>query len=406
MSEDRPLKRAHILHGKRVAILGGGPAGLTLARLLQLGGVEVVVYERAPDAGAHSQGGSLDLHGQSGQLAIGRCGLSGQFRARSRPEGQASVVYNKFAELQLSRTREDEAESAPEIDRGELLGLLRSSLADRTIAWARRLVSLAGEPAGGYRLIFAEGPPTTADVVIGCDGIRSRVRAFLGLPPPVYTGVTFMETKLVDADAKHPDIARMVGPGSALALGDNKGLLAQRNGDGSIRVYAARRVPEYWIVEAGLDAKNPSSLRSALLSWFDDWSPLLVRLLGESDESFLPWPLYAMAPEPGGARRPGITVIGDAAHVMPPFLGAGANMAMLDAVELADHLILGEYDSVDGALEAFEAGMWKRMGPMVRQALATQETLFADDAPAGLIALITRDSDVEDPRNSRREPPP
>ena len=382
------LASSHLLYGKSIAIVGGGPSGLALARLLQLAGVEVRVYERDESPCARNQGGSLDLHEGSGQLAMRRCGLIDRFHTLSRPEGQCNVVYDKHATLQISTSPEDEDESAPEIDRGELLELLRGSLSAGTVAWGHRLESMADVSGGGYALTFSHGASVLADIVIGCDGIRSKVRAFLGRPAPTYTGVTFIETRIGNIDTTHPDIARIVGLGSAMSLGDHKGLLAQRNADGSIRIYVACRVGEHWMEESWLSPSDPHRLRQTLMSWFDDWSPSLVRMLKESEDAFLPWPLYAMATDTNTSARSNITLMGDSAHAMPPFLGAGANMALLDAVELAVHLTRGEHQTLGEAIQAFEGGMMKRMTPMVERSVATQDLLLSDDAPAGLVALM------------------
>lgn len=173
-----------------------------------------------------------------------------------------------------------------------------------------------------------------------------------------------------------------------MCLGDHKGLLAQRNGDGSIRLYVAARQSEHWLMEKGLDTQQPSNLRRALLNNFADWSPKLVNMLRDSDDVFFNWPLHALPLEPAWPTLPGVTLIGDAAHVMPPFLGAGANMAMLDAVELADCLTSDHFSDLTQALNAFEESVRVRMAPIVEQSIATQEILFADDAPAGLVELM------------------
>jgi 2-polyprenyl-6-methoxyphenol hydroxylase-like FAD-dependent oxidoreductase len=388
MPENRHLPTSHVLHGKTVAIVGGGPAGLTLARLLSIAGVTTTVYERDAGEDARGQGGSLDLHENSGQLAMRRCGLEDRFRAVSRPEGQASVVYDRYATLHASSSAEQETESTPEIERGELRDLLRGSLREETLVWGKRLTEVLPTDDGRYRLLFADGEKTDADLVVGCDGAWSKVRSLLTPAMPFYTGVTFIETRLAAANERHLEIASLVGPGSAMSLGDHKGLLAQRNGDGSIRVYVALRQSEHWMRENGLVAGDAPALRTALLKHFADWSPKLVAMLRESDDAFLPWPLYAMPTDQVWQSCPGLTVIGDAAHVMPPFLGAGANMAMLDAVELADHLTSKDFADLAGAQAAFERGMRERMTPLVQQSVATQDILFADDAPTGLVALM------------------
>lgn len=127
MPENIHLSETHLLHSKRIAIIGGGPAGLTLARLLQMRGIAVTVYERDASADARGQGGSLDLHEDSGQLALKAAGLGEQFHGVSRPDGQNSRVFDKHGQMHAELRAEDEVATRPEIDRGELRDLLLRS---------------------------------------------------------------------------------------------------------------------------------------------------------------------------------------------------------------------------------------------------------------------------------------
>jgi 2-polyprenyl-6-methoxyphenol hydroxylase-like FAD-dependent oxidoreductase len=145
-------------HGKSVAIIGGGPAGLTLARLLQLAHVAVRVYERDVGPEARTQGGSLDLHEGTGQLALKRCRLERQFDSLSRPEGQAAMVYDRLSVLRASLTAADDGGSKPEIDRLELRGLLLGALEEGTVIWDRRLDEITPLDGAGP----AQGPVGSA----------------------------------------------------------------------------------------------------------------------------------------------------------------------------------------------------------------------------------------------------
>jgi 2-polyprenyl-6-methoxyphenol hydroxylase-like FAD-dependent oxidoreductase len=388
MSDNLHLPRAHVLYGKTVAIVGGGPAGLTLARLLQMNGVRLRVFERSNSSNLHSRGGSLDLHADSGQLALRRCGLIKPFEAASRPHAQVTKVLDRHGVIKANSDDGPAGESEPEIDRGVLEDLLRRGLEPDTVRTGKALVEVVPQGDGRHALHFDDGTRLHADLVIGCDGIWSKVRSRVSDVQPVYTGVTFIETRLLDVERALPEIARLVGQGAILSLGDCKGLLAQRNGDGCIRLYIARRIGEHWAHDAGLDLRNAASARAHLLSWFDDWSPMLVSMLRHSEDRFYPWPLYALPHSQPWKGVPGVTLIGDAAHVMPPFSGQGANMAMLDAVELADHLLGAQFKSVGDATSAFERIMLERMKPMILGSLATQDVMFTDDAPTQLLALL------------------
>src|SRR5580698_1195951 len=93
------LPPSHFLHAKRVVIVGAGPAGLTLARLMQRRGVAVQIVELDASPSARNQGGTLDLHEDSGQLALRCAGLSQAFHTVSRPEGQLSKVFDRHGQL-------------------------------------------------------------------------------------------------------------------------------------------------------------------------------------------------------------------------------------------------------------------------------------------------------------------
>jgi 2-polyprenyl-6-methoxyphenol hydroxylase-like FAD-dependent oxidoreductase len=366
MFEDNEhLPSPHLLRGKRSALVGGGPAGLTLTRLLQRNDVRVHVFERDVEARARLQGGSLDLHEKSGQLALDRCGLTGHFSTVACPEGQATCVIDKHGVRRAASAADDEEESRPEIDRGALRDLLLSSLDEGTVIWRSPPCAILPE-ADRHRLVFEHRQAELFDLVIGADGLRSKVRPLVTPIKSFYSGVTFIETRLSNVDDRHPKIARYVGPGSVLALGDNKGLLAQRNGDGSIRGYISRRIPEHWIRDNKIGVEGPAQTRERLLAWFPDWGPELLEMVRQSEDRFLPWPLYAFPPDRDWTTRPGLTILGDAAHVMPPFLGQGANMAMLDAVELTDHLLGGRFATLTETIEAFEKSMRARMAPLIR----------------------------------------
>lgn len=230
--------------------------------------------------------------------------------------------------------------------------------------------------------------PAAPHLVIGCDGTWSRVRPILTSVKAAYSGVTLIETRVESPDLRHPVLARLVGAGNILAVGDNKALMAQRNGDGHLRVYIALRVSEDWVTNGGIDFKLPAKALESLLGLFEGWSPELLNLLCASDDIFLPRPLYTLPANQSWATRPGITILGDAAHVMPPFTGQGANLAMLDAVELAECLTLGGYTTPTEAIRAFEQKMLSRMQEAIHATLASQDLIISPNAPVPLVDAI------------------
>ncbi|GAA0913184.1 NAD(P)/FAD-dependent oxidoreductase [Rothia nasimurium] len=387
MSNNRHLPSNHLLHGLRIAIVGGGPSGLTLARLLQQQAIDVVVYERDSAADARTQGGSLDLHEDSGQRALAAAGLGEAFQRISRPDGQHSKIFNQQGELCGELKAEDESGSRPEIDRGALRALLLGSLNPGTVRWGHRLISTTrGE--GQVQLSF-EQTTVGADLVLACDGGWSACRALVSkVTRPTYSGVTFVQTLVADVDHRSPDIATLVGPGNILALGNNRGLLAQRNGDGSVRIYVALRVPEEW--SSTIDFSAAQHARKRLLQEFQGWSPLLQEMLKSSDDVFQPWPLYHYPVKQDWIPRSDITLLGDAAHLMPPFTGKGANYAMLDALELTEALTGHHHLSLTEALEQYESAMLTRMETAIAETLHSQNAMFTEDGPDTLIDALNQ----------------
>lgn len=266
-----------LLRDKRIAIVGAGPAGLTLARLLQRQGATVAVFERDASVEARDQGGSLDLHEDAGQRALELTGLDAVFQAVARPEGQLSRILDAQGRLLVELRAEDEARSRPEVDRMLLRHMLLASLDPGTVRWGHRLAGVEATTAEQWRLRFTSGESAEVDLLFGCDGLWSPVRRLRSDAAPAYTGVTFVQAFINDIKERHPDLDRIAGPGSAMALGDNKAIMAQRNGDGRLRLYLALRVPEAWAETGGLPWSHAEAVRRRLLALFADWAPTCWR---------------------------------------------------------------------------------------------------------------------------------
>jgi 2-polyprenyl-6-methoxyphenol hydroxylase-like FAD-dependent oxidoreductase len=390
MTEPGTGSPSSLLQGKRIAIAGAGPCGLTLARLLQRQGATVHVFELESSKDARNQGGSLDLHEDSGQLALHKAGLHEQFLSAARPEGQAIRVVDRQGRLFINLQPKDEAETRPEIDRGVLRGLLIDSLRAETIRWGQQIERVEQSAQGRLRLGFAAGQHMDADLLFGCDGAWSKVRSFVSTTKPCYCGISVVESWISSVDTRHPGVAELVGPGIFLATSDDKALVAQRNGDGAIRVYVTLRVPEDWTQRCGFAFDDLDSTRQGLSKVFEGWAPHLCAMLNAADV-FIPRLLYTHPPRQAAwLARGNVTLLGDAAHVMPFFTGRGVNLAMLDAVELADNLTSGRFSDIDQAIHAYETGMRNRMAVEISDTLADQDVFISRDAPAGIEDLLRR----------------
>jgi 2-polyprenyl-6-methoxyphenol hydroxylase-like FAD-dependent oxidoreductase len=234
----------------------------------------------------------------------------------------------------------------------------------------------------GVLVHFADGRQETFDLVIGADGAWSRVRPALSPATPHYTGVTAVETSLDDVDARHPDLARLVGDGSVAVYGVNRAFVAQRNSGGHVKVYAQFRAPLDW--HAHLDLADVEAVRSSLLALFDGWTAPVLGLLHHGS-TFVHRPLYVLPVGHTWTHVPGVTLLGDAAHLMPP-LGAGANLAMIEGAELAECIAAGPAD-LDAAMRAFEERMWARAGGWAKITTDGLERLVSPD-PAEALALF------------------
>lgn len=362
----------------RIAIAGGGLGGLTLARILHLHGIDAVVYEREASRSARPPGGMLDLHPESGQRALADAGLTGRFRSEARPEGEEHRILDPAGRtLVHHRPQPGSFSGRPEIDRGALRDLLLDSLPADAVAWRHRLLAATPRSGGGFGLTFDGGHRADCDVLIGADGARSVVRSLLtdARLAPV---ATLVELSISDADRRHPDLAELVGPGNLWCVGVNQILAAQRLGDGSIRVGISLRA----------DDRHLDSYRSkrALLEMFDGWEPSLTALIEAGDSQPAPRRIEAMPTGTRWIRQPGITLIGDAAHLMPP-VGEGANQAMLDAAELAAELDRDPADP-DAAIRTYEEAMFTRIHPIADMSARVQAMMLSPTAADDIVRFF------------------
>ncbi|WP_327092343.1 FAD-dependent monooxygenase [Nonomuraea sp. NBC_01738] len=347
----------------RISVIGAGPGGLTCARILQKHGIPVTVYDRDPHPEARDQGGTLDLHADDGQLALREAGLIEEFFALARPEGQEMRLLDPAGHLLGHHLPAKDELFKPEIDRGQLRDLLLRSLEPGTVRWGRAVAKVSGPADGPRRLHFPDGTTVESDLVIGADGAFSRVRPAVSPAVPQYTGVTFLEAWFQDVGNAHPDLAALVGQGGATAADGDRALFAQRNSGDRIRVYLIQRLPADWITAGGLTTDDTAGIRARLLHAYSGWSPLLRQMITGNDGPYLDRPLYALPVPHAWNPTPTVTLLGDAAHLMPP-LGVGANLAMLDACELA--LALAGSTTIADAVATYEKTMLPRAADAAR----------------------------------------
>ncbi len=360
----------------RIAIIGAGPGGLILARILHLHGVNATVFERETSYATRPQGGSLDMHQESGQYAIECANLTAEFHRIARYEDQESRIYDMHGNLLLI---DDDVtgKNRPEVDRGQLRQMLLESLPTGILRWGHDLRSIEPNGNGTFELIFHGKASETFDLVVGADGAWSRVRPLVSQAQPVYSGVAFVECGIDDVDARHPELARMAGRGLTFFVGQSKALIAHRDANAHLGIYAALRALENWIEQGGLDLSSPHTTRASLALHFHGWPDKLLEMIYRSGDRITPRTIHALPIGHRWPNRPGVTLLGDAAHLMSPFGGNGANLAMQDGAELA--LALTHAQDWRSAVQAYEEAMFTRAEPCAAQAWEAIDQVFSDD---------------------------
>ena len=364
-----------------IAIVGAGLGGLALARVLHVHGIDAVVYEREPSRDARDQGGMLDIH--SGQQALREAGLIDRFHAIARPEGQDMRLLEPDGTLLLQEDTPDDAPSLrPEIDRADLRDLLLDSLPEHVVRWGH-----AFESADNGVVRFADGSTATYDLLVGADGAQSRVRALLTDARPAHLGQNVVEVGIPDIDRTHPDLAAMVGRGNYWVFGDGKCLAAQRNGDGRVRIgISFYNTGEDWFATSGIPFDDPAAARARLIDLLAGWDARFIALIEACDDKVMPRQITTLPIGLTWPSNPGVTLLGDAAHLMPP-VGMGANLALLDGAQLG--LALAAHpDDFPIAVKEYEREMFDRTGTAARMSAHMQEMLMAPDAAQRMLAFF------------------
>jgi 2-polyprenyl-6-methoxyphenol hydroxylase-like FAD-dependent oxidoreductase len=366
-----------------VTIVGAGLGGLTLARVLHIHGIPATIYEAEPSAEARMQGGQLDIHEHNGQLALEAAGLTEAFRAIIHEGGAASRMLDQHGAVLLDEP-DDGTGRRPEVLRGDLRRILLESLPAGTVQWGKKLTGVSALGDNRHELTFADRSTVSTELLVGADGAWSKVRPLLSDATPEYVGATFIETYLYDADARHPAAAAAVGGGTLFAVAPGKGIFAHREAGSVLHTYVELKRPAEWF--AGIDFTDAAAATARIAAEFDGWAPALTALITDGEAAPIPRMIYALPDGHRWDRVPGVTLLGDAAHLMPPS-GEGANLAMFDGAELGKAIAAHEGD-IEAALTAYEAAMFPRSASEAADAHLTLELCLGDRAPFGLIEFF------------------
>jgi 2-polyprenyl-6-methoxyphenol hydroxylase-like FAD-dependent oxidoreductase len=367
-----------------VTIVGAGLGGLTLARVLHVHGIPATVVDADDSADARTQGGQLDIHEYDGQIALHAAGLTHEFRAIIHEGGEASRVVDRHGAVLLDLP-DDGTGGRPEVLRGDLRRILLESLPDGTVRWGRKVTGARVLADGRQEVSFADGSTETSSVLVGADGAWSKVRPLLSPARPEYIDTVFVEIYLYDADVRHPAAADLVGGGALYALAAGRGFIVHREAHGILHTYVLLQRSAEWV--AGIDFSDAAAATARIAAEFDEWAPELTALITDGDTAPVPRMIHTLPDGHRWDRVPGVTLLGDAAHLMPPS-GDGANLAMFDGAELA-HAIASHPEDVEAALAAYEQSLFPRSASVAAEAHETLDLCLGDRAPSGLVELLT-----------------
>jgi 2-polyprenyl-6-methoxyphenol hydroxylase-like FAD-dependent oxidoreductase len=285
---------------------------------------------------------------------------------------------------------DDGTSGRPEVLRGDLRRILLESLPADTIQWGHKLTSVAALGDGKHQLTFADGSTVTTELLVGADGAWSKVRPLLSDATPQYTGTTFIETYLYDADDRHPATAEAVGDGAMYALTPGKGIVAHREAGAVLHTYVELNRPLEWV--RNIDFTDATAT-ARVAAEFDGWATVLTALITDGETTPIARPIYTLPDAHRWERTPGVTLLGDAAHLMAPS-GEGANLAMFDGSELAQ-AIAAHPDDIEAALTAYEQSMFARSEAEAADAHMILDLCLGERAPYGLIDFFTAGIDEQ-----------
>lgn len=386
----------------RIAIIGAGPAGLTLARLLHVSEVDVDLTLFELDASPTSrpeQGGTLDLHTDTGQAVLRKCDLWDSFQKYARYEGQEMILADKNATELVHLKSFGGPTSRPEIDRERLKQILLESIPEKYVRWGRHLREVTED--GMLRFDGREEMEGPFDLIVGADGAWSKVRARVNGIKPVYAGVSGYEIEIREPAKTCPHVDKMIGKGSFFGMSDRKCLNGQRMGNNGIKIRSWYVCGEGEAKEA-LDKYGKKGTLEQILERYTGWAPEMTEFFMQGDlDSLRHWTLYELPVPSKWEHKKGFTLIGDASSLATPFSGEGVNKAMKDSLQLAE-LIEKSQDAkedltLDQAVMRYEQLMFPRLEKIQVTTLNQKQILFGGDAPIGLMTGMLKQMTSESP---------
>lgn len=361
-------------HGTRVAIVGGGITGLALAAALDRAGIACQVFERASAPG--EAGAGLQLAPNAVRL-LHRLGLA-EHLARVGVRSTAMELRGWESGKLVGRVPLgalcERRFGAPYylLSRPDLHESLVRLLPGGTVRFSAACVGVERRP-GGAELRFSDGTSVVADIVVGADGVRSTVRGHLVRDEPRFSGQTVYRG-LVPAGR-----APFLGdePASRIWAGPGKHFVCYPVAAGRLVNFVATVPSADWSRESW---SEPGKVQD-VVEEFKDWHAT-VRGVVEAAGSVTRWALHTRDADFGWSRG-NVTLAGDAAHPMLPFMAQGANQGVEDAFALATCLRQAGPGGIAAALRRYEEARRPRAALVQRKSGDLARVLHSPDGLAG-----------------------
>jgi 2-polyprenyl-6-methoxyphenol hydroxylase-like FAD-dependent oxidoreductase len=340
---------------EKVVIVGGGIGGLATAVALHRLGIRSVVLEQAESL--RTGGASLTLS-KNGWRVLDAISIGPQLRKQFLEMQGVVLKKEDGRELRSFKFKDnDQSQEVRGVERRVLLETLASQLPPQTIRFSSKLESIQSNANGDTLLQLKDGTRFLANIVIGCDGIRSKVATWMGFSEPKYVGYCAFRGLgfFPNGQPFQQKVNYIFG----------RGLRAGYEPVSATKVY--------WFItfnspSLGPQMMDPAILRKEAKELVSTWPEDLQNLIDLTpDEAISRTPLADRWLWPGiapSASKGRVVLVGDAWHPMTPNLGQGACCALEDSVLLANKLasaINGGTESVEGAMESYRSERWSQV---------------------------------------------